>query len=55
MLSLISTQLVGGYKQSAKVYLPPDSYSYSDTGMFEDDDGMLSFKAEITISEPQEA
>ncbi|KAJ4414595.1 hypothetical protein N0V82_007837 [Gnomoniopsis sp. IMI 355080] len=38
VLSLVSTQLDGGYTQSAKVYLPPDSYSYSDTGMFEDDD-----------------
>ncbi|KAI1291046.1 glycosyl hydrolase [Xylaria venustula] len=35
-LSLKSSQLVGGYSQSAKVYLPPNSYSYSDTGMFED-------------------
>ncbi|KAI0964834.1 glycosyl hydrolase [Xylaria arbuscula] len=35
-LSLKSSQLVGGYAQSAKVYLPPNSYSYSDTGMFED-------------------
>lgn len=43
MLSLISTQLVGGYKQSAKVYLPPDSYSYSDTGMFEDDDRTYTY------------
>ncbi|KAI0517013.1 glycosyl hydrolase [Xylaria bambusicola] len=35
-LSLKSSQLNGGYVQSAKVYLPPNLYSYSDTGMFHD-------------------
>ncbi|KAI0902978.1 glycosyl hydrolase [Ustulina deusta] len=35
-LSLRSSQLSGGYVQSAKVYLPPNQYSYSDTGMFHD-------------------
>ncbi|KAF2228636.1 carbohydrate-binding module family 35 protein [Viridothelium virens] len=35
--SLVSSSLVGGYTQHAKVYLPPSSYSYSDTGMFYDD------------------
>ncbi|KAI1264241.1 glycosyl hydrolase [Xylariaceae sp. FL1019] len=35
-LSLKSSQLVGGYTQSAKVYIPPNSYTYSDTGMFLD-------------------
>lgn len=38
-LSLRSTQMVGGYTQVAKVHLPPSDYSYSDTGMFLDDDG----------------
>ncbi|KAI1283306.1 glycosyl hydrolase [Xylaria sp. FL0933] len=35
-LSLKSSQLVGGYTQSAKVHLPPNQYTYSDTGMFQD-------------------
>ncbi|KAF9256192.1 Arabinanase/levansucrase/invertase, partial [Marasmius fiardii PR-910] len=37
-LSLVSSQMVGGYKTSQKVLLPPNSYSYSDTGMFLDPD-----------------
>ncbi|KAI8630321.1 carbohydrate-binding module family 35 protein [Xylariaceae sp. FL1651] len=36
-LSLKSSQFIGGYTKSAKVYIPPNSYSYSDTGMFHDD------------------
>ena len=35
--SLSSTQMVGGYSQRAKIHLPPNDYSYSDTGMFLDD------------------
>ncbi|KAI4864827.1 carbohydrate-binding module family 35 protein [Hypoxylon rubiginosum] len=37
VLSLKSSNQIGGYGQSAKVYIPPNSYSYSDTGMFYDD------------------
>jgi len=37
-LSLKSTQMSGGYQTSSKVYLPPSNYSYSDTGMFLDED-----------------
>ncbi|XXH05913.1 hypothetical protein Hte_012355 [Hypoxylon texense] len=37
VLSLKSANFIGGYSQSAKVYIPPSSYSYSDTGMFYDD------------------
>ncbi|KAJ8125061.1 hypothetical protein O1611_g8579 [Lasiodiplodia mahajangana] len=36
--SLVSTQLVGGYTSSAKVHLPPNDYTYSDTGMYYDED-----------------
>ncbi|KAI1080179.1 carbohydrate-binding module family 35 protein [Whalleya microplaca] len=38
VLSLKSTAQVGGYSQSAKVHIPPSDYSYSDTGMFYDED-----------------
>ncbi|KAJ9144135.1 Glycosyl hydrolase family 43 protein [Pleurostoma richardsiae] len=38
VLSLKSAQMIGGYATSAKVYLPPNDYSYSDTGMFYDED-----------------
>ncbi|KAK1236290.1 hypothetical protein PQX77_000451 [Marasmius sp. AFHP31] len=37
-LSLKSGQMSGGYATSKKVYLPPNNYSYSDTGMFLDED-----------------
>lgn len=37
VLSLKSGQFVGGYGTSAKVHIPPDDYSYSDTGMFYDE------------------
>ncbi|KAI1484468.1 Arabinanase/levansucrase/invertase [Biscogniauxia mediterranea] len=37
VLSLKSSSFLGGYSQSAKVYIPPNDYSYSDTGMFYDD------------------
>ncbi|ORY72065.1 Arabinanase/levansucrase/invertase [Pseudomassariella vexata] len=37
VLSLKSAQFLGGYSQSAKVHLPPNDYSYSDTGMFYDE------------------
>ncbi|KAF2839214.1 carbohydrate-binding module family 35 protein [Patellaria atrata CBS 101060] len=38
--ALVSSQMVGGYSKSGNsVLLPPSSYSYSDTGMFQDDDG----------------
>ncbi|KAI1123616.1 carbohydrate-binding module family 35 protein [Nemania abortiva] len=36
--SLVSTQLVGRYTSSAKVHLPPNDYTYSDTGMYYDED-----------------
>ncbi|KAK8094628.1 Arabinanase/levansucrase/invertase [Apiospora hydei] len=36
VLSLSSSQFVGGYSQKAKGLLPPNKYSYSDTGMFFD-------------------
>ncbi|PQE05727.1 glycosyl hydrolase family 43 protein [Rutstroemia sp. NJR-2017a BVV2] len=37
---LESTQIVGGYTiTQPAVYLPPNNYSYSDTGIFRDDDG----------------
>ncbi|KAM3076689.1 hypothetical protein ACMFMG_007492 [Clarireedia jacksonii] len=37
---LESSQIVGGYAVTRPaVYLPPNNYSYSDTGMFLDDDG----------------
>lgn len=36
--SLVSPQLVGRYTAVAKVHLPPNDYSYSDTGMFYDED-----------------
>ncbi|RYC62230.1 hypothetical protein CHU98_g3977 [Xylaria longipes] len=32
-----SGQFIGGYGTSTKVRIPPDDYSYSDTGMFHDD------------------
>ncbi|KAH8591134.1 Arabinanase/levansucrase/invertase [Bisporella sp. PMI_857] len=36
---LVSTQMVGGYKtKGAAVSIPPNSYTYSDTGMFMDPD-----------------
>lgn len=36
---LISTQMEGGYKtKGAAVKIPPNSYTYSDTGMFQDPD-----------------
>ncbi|KAK7757532.1 hypothetical protein SLS62_000547 [Diatrype stigma] len=38
VLSLKSTDFTSGYAQSAKVHLPPSDYSYSDTGMFYDED-----------------
>ncbi|KAI2605071.1 carbohydrate-binding module family 35 protein [Hypoxylon fragiforme] len=38
VLSLKSSAFVGGYGQSAKVHIPPNDYSYSDTGMFYDED-----------------
>lgn len=38
VLSLKSSDLTSGYSQSAKVHLPPSDYSYSDTGMFYDED-----------------
>ncbi|OTB03937.1 carbohydrate-binding module family 35 protein [Hypoxylon sp. CI-4A] len=38
VLSLKSTEFIGGYSQSAKVHIPPNDYSYSDTGMFYDED-----------------
>ena len=38
VLSLKSSTFEGGYQQSAKVHLPPSDYSYSDTGMFFDED-----------------
>ncbi|KAJ2985754.1 hypothetical protein NUW58_g5362 [Xylaria curta] len=37
VLSLKSGQFIGGYGTSAKVHIPPNDYSYSDTGMFYDD------------------
>ncbi|KAB5525557.1 Arabinanase/levansucrase/invertase [Coniochaeta sp. 2T2.1] len=37
VLSLKSTQQVGGYSTVNKVHLPPSDYSYSDTGMFYDE------------------
>ncbi|KAI8951468.1 carbohydrate-binding module family 35 protein [Xylaria longipes] len=37
VLSLKSGQFIGGYGTSTKVRIPPDDYSYSDTGMFHDD------------------
>ncbi|KAK0629431.1 glycosyl hydrolase [Bombardia bombarda] len=37
VLSLKSSNQVGGYKQSKKVHIPPSDYSYSDTGMFFDE------------------
>ncbi|RDL35392.1 Arabinanase [Venustampulla echinocandica] len=38
--SMVSTQMVGGYKlNGAAVTVPPNSYTYSDTGMFQDSDG----------------
>jgi len=36
-LALKSSSLVGVYTSSAKVHLPPNDYTYSDTGMFHDD------------------
>ncbi|KAK8006308.1 hypothetical protein PG991_012605 [Apiospora marii] len=36
VLSLSSSQFIGGYSQKAKGLLPPNRYSYSDTGMFFD-------------------
>ncbi|OTA54688.1 carbohydrate-binding module family 35 protein [Hypoxylon sp. EC38] len=37
VLSLKSANFIGGYSQSAKVHIPPNDYSYSDTGMFYDE------------------
>ncbi|EPE30279.1 Arabinanase/levansucrase/invertase [Glarea lozoyensis ATCC 20868] len=38
--SMVSTQMVGGYKlHGAAVTIPPNGYTYSDTGMFQDTDG----------------
>lgn len=37
ILSLQPSHLVGGYKTSAKVLLPPSNASYSDTGIFCDE------------------
>ncbi|KAI1496348.1 Arabinanase/levansucrase/invertase [Biscogniauxia marginata] len=37
VLSLKSSEFASGYSQSAKVHIPPNDYSYSDTGMFHDD------------------
>ncbi|CZR60141.1 uncharacterized protein PAC_10037 [Phialocephala subalpina] len=38
--ALVSTQMVGGYvTHGAAVTIPPNSYTYSDTGMFKDTDG----------------
>jgi hypothetical protein len=37
VLSLRSAQFLGGYGVSSKVHIPPNDYSYSDTGMFHDD------------------
>jgi hypothetical protein len=37
--------MVGGYAiTQPAVYLPPNNYSYSDTGMFLDDDGTVHEK-----------
>ncbi|KAK4109842.1 carbohydrate-binding module family 35 protein [Canariomyces notabilis] len=36
--SLVSPTLVGRYVTSAKVHLPPNDYTYSDTGMYYDED-----------------
>ncbi|KAI1379705.1 carbohydrate-binding module family 35 protein [Hypoxylon crocopeplum] len=38
VLSLKSANFIGGYGQSAKVHIPPSDYTYSDTGMFHDED-----------------
>ena len=38
VLSLTSSSFLGGYRTSAKVHLPPSDYTYSDTGMFFDED-----------------
>ncbi|KAI2617116.1 carbohydrate-binding module family 35 protein [Hypoxylon sp. NC1633] len=38
VLSLKSANFVGGYGQSAKVHIPPNDYTYSDTGMYWDED-----------------
>ncbi|KUJ11611.1 uncharacterized protein LY89DRAFT_739038 [Mollisia scopiformis] len=38
--ALVSTQMEGGYStHGAAVTVPPNGYSYSDTGMFQDTDG----------------
>lgn len=38
--ALLSTQMVGGYvTHGAAVTVPPNAYTYSDTGMFQDTDG----------------
>lgn len=38
--SMVSTQMVGGYKlNGAAVTIPPSALTYSDTGMFQDTDG----------------
>lgn len=40
--ALESTQMVGGYTtHGAAVTVPPKDYTYSDTGMFQDSDGMF--------------
>jgi hypothetical protein len=37
---MVSTQMVGGYQlHGAAVTVPPNGYTYSDTGMFQDTDG----------------
>lgn len=37
--AMVSTTMVGGYKlQGAAVAVPPNAYTYSDTGMFQDTD-----------------
>ena len=37
---LVSSTMVGGYtNKGSGVSLPPNSYTYSDTGIFLDDDG----------------
>lgn len=42
-LSLSADSVTGPYTERAKTYLPPRDYSYSDTGMFYDEEsGSLS-------------
>ena len=47
---LVSSQVVGGYVVHGDAeYLPPDDYTYSDTGMFLDDASGMIYELPVIL------